>query len=62
MLAIGLFAVNAMAVISYSDVLLAEGSEAASGQHILWGTLLAFLILYGPGKISLDYLLNRKRF
>jgi len=54
MLAIGLFAVNAMAVISYSDVLLAEGSEAASGQHILRGTLLAF-----P---SLDYLLNRKRF
>jgi putative oxidoreductase len=60
--AIGLFAVNAMAVISYSNVLLAEGSEAALGQHILWGTLLAFLILYGPGKISLDYLLNRQRF
>lgn len=60
--AIGLFAVNALAVISYSNVLLAEGSEAALGQHILWGTLLAFLILHGPGKISLDYLLNRKRF
>jgi putative oxidoreductase len=60
--AIGLFAVNAMAVISYSNILLAEGSEAALAQHILWGTLLAFLILYGPGKISLDFLLNRKRF
>ena len=60
--AIGLFAVNAMAVISYSHVLLAEGSEAALGQHILWGTLLLFLILYGPGKYSLDYLLNRTRF
>jgi putative oxidoreductase len=60
--AIGLFAVNAMAVISYSQVLLAEGSEAALGQHILWGTLLVFLIIYGPGKISLDYLLNRSRF
>ena len=60
--AIGLFAVNAMAVISYSQVLLAEGSEAALGQHILWGTLLVFLILYGPGKYSLDYLLNRSRF
>ena len=60
--AIGLFAVNAMAVISYSQVLLAEGSEAALGQHILWGTLLVFLIVYGPGKYSLDYLLNRKRF
>ena len=60
--AIGLFAVNAMAVISYSQVLLAEGSEAALGQHILWGTLLVFLIIYGPGKFSLDYLLDRLRF
>ena len=59
--AIGLFAVNAMAVISYSQVLLAEGSEAALGQHILWGTLLVFLMIYGPGKFSLDYLLNRPR-
>lgn len=60
--AIGLFAVNAMAVISYSQVLLADGSEAALGQHILWGTLLVFLILYGPGKLSVDYLLERSRF
>jgi putative oxidoreductase len=60
--AVGLFAVNAMAVISYSHVLLAEGSEAALGQHVLWGTLLLFLIIYGPGKFSLDYLLNRSRF
>ena len=60
--AIGLFAVNAMTVISYSRVLLAEGSEAAFGQHILWGTLLVFLIIYGPGKFSLDYLLDRSRF
>jgi putative oxidoreductase len=59
--AIGLFAVNAMAVISYSHVLLAEGSEAALGQHILWGTLLVFLMIYGPGKLSLDYLSNRPR-
>ena len=59
--AIGLFAVNAMAVISYSQVLLAEGSEAALGQHILWGSLLLFLIVYGPGKLSLDRLLNRSR-
>ena len=59
--AIGLFAVNAMAVISYSQVLLAEGSEAALGQHILWGTLLVFLMIYGPGKFSLDYLLHRSR-
>jgi putative oxidoreductase len=60
--AIGLFAVNAMAVLSYAQVLLAEGSEAALGQHVLWGSLLLFLIIYGPGKLSLDYLLGRSRF
>ena len=60
--AIGLFAVNAMAVISYANVLLAEGYEAALAQHVLWGTLLLFLIVYGPGKLSLDYLLDRSRF
>jgi putative oxidoreductase len=60
--ALGLFIVNAMAVISYSHVLLAEGSEAALGQHVLWGSLLLFLIIYGPGKLSLDHFLNRSRF
>ena len=50
-----------MAVISYRQVLLAEGYEAALGQHVPWGSLLLFLIIYGPGKLSLDYLLNRSR-
>jgi len=57
--AVGLFAVNAMAVISYTSFLLAEGHEAALGQHILWGSITAFLALYGPGKLSLDYWLNK---
>ncbi len=60
--AIGLLAVNVMAVISYRQVLLAEGCEVALGQHVLWGSLLLFLIIYGPGKLSLGYLLNRSRF
>jgi putative oxidoreductase len=59
--AIGLFAVNAMAVISYAQVLLAEGYEAALAQHVLWGTLLVFLAVYGPGKASIDQLLQRGR-
>jgi putative oxidoreductase len=58
--AIGVFAVNAMAVISYSDVLLAEGYEAALGNHILWGALLAGLIVFGPGRISVDAWLERR--
>jgi putative oxidoreductase len=60
--ALGLFAVNAMAVISYASVLLAEGSEAALAQHVLWGTLLVFLAVYGPGKLSVDELLPTQHF
>ncbi len=60
--AIGLSFVNAMAVISYRQVLLAQGYEAALGDHVLWGTLGLFLIIYGPGKLSLDYLLNRSHY
>jgi putative oxidoreductase len=59
--ALGLFFVNAVAVISYSQVLLAEGSEAALGQHILWGSLMLVLIVYGPGKLSLDHVLYQAR-
>jgi putative oxidoreductase len=59
--AIGLSFVNAIAVISYTQVLLAAGSEAALGQHVLWGSILLFLCVYGPGKLSVDYLLNARR-
>jgi putative oxidoreductase len=58
--AIGLFAVNALAVISYSDVLLAQGYEAALASHVLWGCIAAFLVFYGPGKLSLDYAWRRQ--
>jgi putative oxidoreductase len=58
--AIGLFAVNAMAVISYRQVLLAEGFEAALAQHVLWGLMLVVLAVYGPGKLSLDHLLFQR--
>jgi putative oxidoreductase len=58
--AIGLFAVNAMAVISYQHVLLAEGFEAALAQHVLWGFMLVVLIVYGPGSLSLDHWLFRR--
>ena len=43
--ALGLLAVNVMAVISYRHVLLAEGFEAAIGQHILWGFMLFTLFV-----------------
>lgn len=53
--ALGLFAVNAMAVVSYRHVLLAEGFEAALAQHVLWGFMLIVLIVHGPGRLSLDH-------
>jgi putative oxidoreductase len=52
--ALGLFAVNAMAVISYRHVLLQDGFEAAIGQHVLWGFMLLTLVVHGPGRWSLD--------
>lgn len=58
--ALGAFFVNAMAVISYRQVLLAEGSEAALGQHVLWGFMLLMLAVCGPGRIALDSLLERR--
>jgi putative oxidoreductase len=59
--ALGLAAVNAMAVISYRDVLLADGFEAAFAQHVLWGFMLATLFVTGPGALSLDALIRRFR-
>jgi putative oxidoreductase len=58
--AIGLFAVNAMAVISYSHVLLAEGAEALARQHYLWGLGLLVIVFYGPGALSVDKFLARR--
>ncbi len=47
--AAGLFVVNAVAVIS-----LAEIAPAALQQHVFWGSLLVALLLWGPGRWSLD--------
>jgi putative oxidoreductase len=52
--ALGLFAVNAMAVISYWHVLGGEGFEAALAQHVLWGYMLAVLAVSGAGALALD--------
>ena len=52
--ALGLFVVNAVAVISLSEI-----APAALQQHILWGTLLAAVAIYGLGPWSLDRWLKR---
>ena len=58
--ALGLSAVNAMAVVSYYHVLGTEGFEAALGQHVLWAVLAGAIAVFGPGKISLDHWLESK--
>ena len=47
--AAGLSVVNLVAVIS-----LAEIAPAALQQHVFWGSLLVGLVLWGPGRWSLD--------
>lgn len=59
--ALGLQAVNVLAVVSYSHVLFQEGFAAAIGQHYLWGYMLAVLAIYGPGAWSLDRWLLARR-
>ena len=58
--ALGASAVNVMAVVSYAQVLLAEGSEAALGQHILWGFMLLVIAVFGSGQFAIDTLLERR--
>ncbi len=52
--AVGLSAVNVLAVVSYSHVLLTGGFEAALGQHYLWGLMLLVIVVFGPGSLSVQ--------
>lgn len=58
--ALGLFVVNAMAVISYPALWSFE-CPAAINDHLYWGILLLVLAVFGVGKLSLDELLTRRR-
>ena len=59
--ALGLFAVNLMAVVSYWHVLGGEGFDAALGQHVLWGYMIAVIAVVGSGAISVDAVLEKQR-
>lgn len=52
--AAGLFVVNAVAVISLADI-----APAALQQHVFWGSLLVALVLWGPGRWSIDRWIHR---
>ena len=53
--ALALFVFNLVAATSYPDL-----SDAGLKDHILWGTLMMVLAVYGPGRFSLDRLLTRR--
>lgn len=57
--AAGLFVVNAMAVISYPQ-LWGFDCPAAIHMHFTWGAILLGLVVFGPGKLSLDALVLRR--
>jgi len=48
--AAGLSVLNIVALISLMDV-----PDAALMGHVFWGSLLAFILIWGPGAISLDH-------
>jgi putative oxidoreductase len=58
--AVGLSAVNAMAVYAYAHVLLEPGFEAAVGQHTLWGVMLLVLLAFGGGTLAVDRWLTQR--
>ena len=59
--AAGLFFVNVMAVISYPQLMQFE-CPAAINSHWFWGTMLALLFVFGPGRLSIDgWLMRRTR-
>lgn len=47
--AAALFAFNIVAVVSYPEL-----SDAGFKDHVLWGALLAALVIHGGGRLSLD--------
>ena len=57
--AAGLFVVNVMAVVSYPQL---WGFDCPAGlhMHFVWGAILLLLVLFGPGKLSLDELILRR--
>jgi len=56
--AVGLFIVNAMALISYPALFEFE-CPAAVQDHFYWGAMLLVVAMFGPGRLSLDALIAR---
>jgi putative oxidoreductase len=58
--AAGLFFVNVMAVVSYPR-LWTFACPAAVNDHLYWGVLFLVLVAFGPGRISVDWLMSKRK-
>lgn len=52
-----LFILNYVAVMSYPEL-----SDAGRNDHLYWGLLLLLFLFHGPGKLSIDYFLIRRKY
>lgn len=58
--ALGLQSVNVMAVVAYAHVIFnPEFGASAATDHYFWGLMLLSVMVYGPGRLSVDELLTR---
>lgn len=57
--AVGMFFVNLMAVISYPQLFTFD-CPAAVNDHRYWGILLLVLVVFGPRRLSADWLIARR--
>ena len=60
--ALGLQAVNVMAVVAYAHVIFnPEFGTGAVADHYLWGLMLLVILVFGPGSYSADAWLARRK-
>jgi putative oxidoreductase len=60
--ALGLQAVNVMAVVAYAHVIFnPEFGTGAAADHYFWGLMLLVILVFGPGRYSADGWLARFR-
>jgi len=58
--ALGLQSVNVMAVVAYAHVIFnPEFGTSAITDHYFWGLMMLVIMVYGPGRLSIDELLTR---
>lgn len=58
--ALGLQAVNIVAVVAYAHVIFDPTLGIGASDHYLWAVMLLVIAIYGPGRLSVDKLLIRE--